>query len=162
MELQRGTIDVESTLGEGSTFAVTLPSTFTGASIPSPIVQPDGSVIPPGDRVLVVEDDAEAFDAMSAYLSRPASSSSARASGEEALRLARTMQPMAITLDLVLPVMEGMEVLRRLKNDAATASIPVDRSSPMTDNRELASPSAPTTTSSSPSTGRGSCGASRS
>jgi signal transduction histidine kinase len=137
VELQRGSIHVESALGEGSTFSVTLPSRFTGATIPSPIVQPDGSVIPPGDRILVVEDDADAFDAMSAYLLSAGFVVIRARSGEEALRLARSMQPMAITLDLILPVMEGMEVLRRLKNDASTASIPIVVVS-ITDNRDLA------------------------
>ncbi|HEX7191197.1 MAG TPA: ATP-binding protein [Thermoanaerobaculia bacterium] len=137
VELQRGSIHVESKLGEGSTFSVTLPSRFAGASIPSPIVQPDGSVIPPGDRILVVEDDADAFDAMSAYLLSAGFVVIRARSGEEALRLARSMQPMAITLDLILPAMEGMEVLRRLKNDSATASIPIVVVS-MTDNRDLA------------------------
>jgi signal transduction histidine kinase/ligand-binding sensor domain-containing protein len=136
VELQRGGILVESKLGEGSTFTVTLPSRFSGASIPSPIVQPDGSVIPPGDRILVVEDDADAFDAMSAYLLSAGFVVIRARSGEEALRLASSMQPMAITLDLILPVMEGMEVLRRLKNDAATASIPIVVVS-ITDNRDL-------------------------
>ncbi|HEV8433220.1 MAG TPA: ATP-binding protein, partial [Thermoanaerobaculia bacterium] len=137
VELQRGSIHVESALGEGSTFSVTLPSRFSGATIPSPIVQPDGSVVPPGDRILVVEDDADAFDAMSAYLLSAGFVVIRARSGEEALRLARSMQPMAITLDLILPVMEGMEVLRRLKNDASTASIPIVVVS-ITDNRDLA------------------------
>jgi signal transduction histidine kinase/ligand-binding sensor domain-containing protein/CheY-like chemotaxis protein len=137
VELQRGAIDVESALGAGSTFTVTLPSRFSGASIPSPIVQPDGSVIPPGDRILVVEDDPDAFDAMSAYLLSAGFVVIRARSGEEALRLAHSMQPMAITLDLILPAMEGMEVLRRLKNDAATGGIPIVIVS-ITDNRELA------------------------
>jgi CheY-like chemotaxis protein/anti-sigma regulatory factor (Ser/Thr protein kinase) len=137
VELQRGTIEVESALGEGSTFTVTLPVRFSGATIPSPIVQPDGSVIPPGDRVLVVEDDPDAFDAMSAYLLSAGFVAVRARSGEEALNLARSMQPVAITLDLVLPAMEGMEVLRRLKTDGATAAIPVVVVSVL-ENRELA------------------------
>jgi signal transduction histidine kinase/ligand-binding sensor domain-containing protein/CheY-like chemotaxis protein len=137
VELQRGSIDVESVLGEGSTFVVTLPVRFSGAAIPSPIVQPDGSVIPPGDRILVVEDDADAFDAMSAYLLSAGFIALRARTGEEALNLARTMQPAAITLDLVLPSMEGMEVLRRLKSDGATAAIPVVVVS-VVDNGELA------------------------
>jgi signal transduction histidine kinase/ligand-binding sensor domain-containing protein/CheY-like chemotaxis protein len=137
VELQRGSIHVESAIGEGSTFTVTLPARFAGAAIPSPIVQPDGSVIPPGDRVLVVEDDADAFDAMSAYLLSAGFVALRARTGEEALGLARSVQPVAIALDLVLPGIEGMEVLRRLKSDAATASIPVVVVS-VTDDAELA------------------------
>jgi len=58
-------------------------------------------------------------------------------SGEEAVRLARVMRPLAITLDIVLPEMDGWHVLRDLKADAVTAAIPVIIVS-MLDNRDLA------------------------
>jgi len=136
VEVQRGTIDVESTLDEGSTFTFTLPVRFGGASIPSPIVNPDGSVIPPGNRVLVVEDDDASYDSLSAYLQSAGYVAIRAKSGEEALRLANSMQPMAITLDLVIPGVEGLDVLRRLKGDSKTASTPVIIIS-MLDNREI-------------------------
>ena len=109
---------------------------FSGASIPSPIVNPDGTVIPPGNRILVVEDDDVAYDSLSAYLQSAGYVSLRAKSGEEALRLARSMRPMAITLDLVLPGVEGIDVLRQLKSDAKTSEIPVIIVS-MLDNREL-------------------------
>src|SRR4030095_3332790 len=45
--------------------------------------------------------------------------------GEEALTLARALKPAAITLDLMLPGIDGWEVLRRLKADANTRELPV-------------------------------------
>jgi signal transduction histidine kinase/CheY-like chemotaxis protein/ligand-binding sensor domain-containing protein len=137
VELQRGTVSVQSTLGEGSEFSFTLPIRFAGAAIPSPIVRPDGVVVPPGERVLVVEDENEAFDALSAYLQSAGYVPIRARSGEEALKLARVMRPRAITLDLVLPGMEGWQVLRELKADPETCDIPVIIVS-MMENRQLA------------------------
>src|SRR5207302_1159695 len=45
--------------------------------------------------------------------------------GDEAIRLAREARPIAVTLDLVLPGIDGWEVLKTLKSDAATRDIPV-------------------------------------
>ena len=136
VELQGGSIDVRSSIGEGSEFTFVLPKRFEGATVPSPIVGADGIVVPPGDRVLVVEDDDESYDTLSAYLASAGYVSLRARSGEEALRLARTMKPMAITLDIVLPGMEGWDVLRALKGDPATSDLPVIIIS-MLDNREL-------------------------
>ena len=47
------------------------------------------------------------------------------ANGEEALRLAREHKPAAITLDVLMPGMDGWDVLRELQNDADLAAIPV-------------------------------------
>jgi signal transduction histidine kinase/CheY-like chemotaxis protein/ligand-binding sensor domain-containing protein len=136
VELQGGTIDVRSNVGEGSEFIFTLPKVFQGPSVPSPIIGPDGIVVPPGDRVLVVEDEDDAYDTLSAYLASAGYVSVRARSGEEAMKLARAVKPLAITLDLVLPGMEGWDVLRSLKADAATAEIPVIIVS-LVDNREL-------------------------
>jgi signal transduction histidine kinase/CheY-like chemotaxis protein/ligand-binding sensor domain-containing protein len=137
VELQRGRVTVTSTLGEGSTFTFTLPLRFAGAAIPSPIVGPNGMVIPPGERVLVIEDEDEAFDTLSAYLQSAGYVPIRARTGQEALDRARVMTPRAITLDLVLPGMEGWQVLRTLKADPATCDIPVIIVS-MLANRELA------------------------
>jgi signal transduction histidine kinase/DNA-binding response OmpR family regulator/ligand-binding sensor domain-containing protein len=137
VELLRGRVYVESTPGEGSEFTFTLPLRFAGAAIPSPIVGPGGVVVPPGERVLVVEDEDEAYETLSAYLQSAGYVPIRAKTGEEALRLARVMSPRAITLDLVLPGMEGFEVLKAVKADDATADVPVIIVSLM-ENRELA------------------------
>jgi DNA-binding response OmpR family regulator len=137
VELQHGTVSVRSTAGEGSEFTFTLPLRFAGATIPSPIVGPDGILIPPGDRVLVVEDEDEAFNALRVYLQSAGYVPIRARSGEEAVRLARAVGPLAITLDIVLPEMDGWHVLRALKADSATADVPVIIVS-MLENRDLA------------------------
>jgi signal transduction histidine kinase/DNA-binding response OmpR family regulator/ligand-binding sensor domain-containing protein len=137
VELQGGTMHVESTPGEGSEFSFTLPRRFAGTAIPTPIVSPEGIVVPPGDRVLVVEDEDDGFEALSAYLQSAGYVPIRARSGEEALKLARATRPLAITLDLVLPGMEGWSVLRELKNDPLTVDIPVIIVS-LLDNSELA------------------------
>jgi Signal transduction histidine kinase len=136
VELQDGTLTVESEIGKGSTFAFTLPLHFAGTTIPSPIVNVDGTVIPPGDRVLVVEDDDMAYSTLATYLQAAAYVPIRARNGEEALRLARSIRPIAITLDIVLPGAQGWDVLRALKADAATSNLPVIIVS-MIDNREL-------------------------
>jgi signal transduction histidine kinase/DNA-binding response OmpR family regulator/ligand-binding sensor domain-containing protein len=136
VELQGGSIGVTSTPGEGSTLTFTLPVHFQGATIPSPIVSADGTVVPPGNRVLVVEDDDHAYGAISTYLVSGGYVPIRARRGDEALKLARTMKPLALTLDIVLPGIEGWEVLRKLKADEVTASLPVIIIS-MIENREL-------------------------
>lgn len=137
VELQRGSVSVTSTPGEGSEFTFTLPIRFGGSAIPSPIVGRDGVTIPAGERVLVVEDDDETFDTLAAILASADYVPIRARSGEEALRLARVTSPRAITLDLVLPGIEGLQVLRELKNDRVTAPVPVIVVS-VVDSRELA------------------------
>jgi signal transduction histidine kinase/DNA-binding response OmpR family regulator len=136
VELQGGTLTVASEVGKGSTFTFTLPVHFAGTTIPSPIINIDGTVIPPGERVLVVEDEDLAYSTLAAYLQAAAYVPIRARTGDEALRLARSIRPVAITLDIVLPGAQGWDVLRALKADATTASLPVIIVS-MIDNREL-------------------------
>ena len=136
VELQGGTLTVASTVGNGSTFTFTLPVHFAGATIPSPIINVDGTVIQPGERVLVVEDEDLAYSTLATYLQAAAYVPVRARNADEALRLARSIRPVAITLDIVLPGAQGWDVLRALKNDTTTANLPVIIVS-MIDNREL-------------------------
>ena len=76
-------------------------------------------------RILLVEDDRFLRKAAETSLKRHGYHVITAADGEEALRLVRTEQPDLILLDLIIPKVQGFEVLRTLKADAQTAAIPV-------------------------------------
>ena len=75
--------------------------------------------------VLVVDDDPSTVELMSRYLKHSGFKVSAAYSGADGISLARTEQPDAILLDLLMPVVSGFEVLEALKDNPATARIPV-------------------------------------
>jgi CheY-like chemotaxis protein len=76
-------------------------------------------------RVLLAEDDRFLRKAAETALKRHGFTVVAAVDGEEALRLARAAPPDLVLLDLIIPRMQGFEVLRALKADPATAPIPV-------------------------------------
>ncbi len=75
--------------------------------------------------VLVVEDDKFLRDLIQEKLQKEGFSVLSAVDGEEGLRLINEQPPLLILLDLILPGVDGFEVLRRLKADPKTASIPV-------------------------------------
>jgi CheY-like chemotaxis protein len=79
----------------------------------------------PGLRVLVAEDDPSNRWVLCALLRRMGYDIRAAADGREALRLVRTFAPQVILMDLMMPVLDGLEATRRLKADARTRDIPV-------------------------------------
>jgi signal transduction histidine kinase/CheY-like chemotaxis protein len=136
VELQGGRIGVDSQPGHGSKFSFSLPVRSRAAIVTrSPEIEEpvEGR---PAERVLVVEDDARAYELLAAALTSAGYLAVRARHGEEALRLARDTHPMAVTLDLVLPGLDGWEVLKKLKGDVVTREIPVVIIS-MVDNREL-------------------------
>jgi DNA-binding response OmpR family regulator len=76
-------------------------------------------------RVLLAEDDRFLRRAAEARLRRHGLDVLTAADGEEALRIARAERLDLVLLDVVMPKLEGFEVLKLLKEDEATASIPV-------------------------------------
>jgi len=76
-------------------------------------------------RILLAEDDRFLRRAAEATLRQRGFTVLTAADGEETLRRARAEAPDLILLDLIMPKLQGFEVLRALKGDPATAHIPV-------------------------------------
>jgi DNA-binding response OmpR family regulator len=73
----------------------------------------------------VIEDDLDARDLMRRFLAREGFDTLTAADASEGLRLARQFKPTLITLDVVMPRVDGWAVLRELKADPTPAGIPV-------------------------------------
>ncbi len=139
-QMMGGDILVESTVGEGSTFTIRLPRLVVDAAAGSAGEDSVRQVVipEPGEEqvVLVVDDDPIALDLLGRTLHEAGMSVVTATDGDEALAMARSIQPAAITLDVLMPGKDGWEVLRQLKADPATQDIPVIMVT-MTDDREL-------------------------
>ena len=77
------------------------------------------------EHVLVVDDERDILELVQYNLEKEGYRVTAVATGEDALAAARTKLPDIIVLDLMLPGVDGLEVCRRLQNDAATRGIPI-------------------------------------
>jgi CheY-like chemotaxis protein len=77
------------------------------------------------DTILVIDDDSVVRDLMSRFLTRLGFHVVAAASGEEGLRLAKQVNPLVVTLDVIMPDCDGWAVLNKLKADPELAEIPV-------------------------------------
>jgi len=124
-QMMGGDIALQSEFGHGSVFTVRIPrvATQTHAAVEAPPPPSAPPAVSP--TVLVVDDDRATRELISRGLAREGFRAITAASGEEALHLARTQRPDVISLDVLMPGMDGWTVLRSLKADPLTASIPV-------------------------------------
>lgn len=77
------------------------------------------------NKIILVEDDIFLADLLSQKLKKEGFSFDHATTGEEALEKASSLKPALIILDLVLPGIDGYEVLEKLKANKELASIPV-------------------------------------
>jgi CheY-like chemotaxis protein/anti-sigma regulatory factor (Ser/Thr protein kinase) len=125
--LHGGDVRVQSTLAQGSVFTLRMPLV---AVRPARQDTPYG-LLSRGSQdaslplVLVVEDDPAAAELLARQLDRGGFRIEIVSTGSDVVAKARELQPAAITLDILLPDVDGWKVLSQLKDDEATCAIPV-------------------------------------
>ena len=77
-----------------------------------------------GDKILIVDDEKDILELIGYNLEREGYQIIKALSGEAALRSSRLEKPDLILLDLMLPGIDGLEVLKKIKKDSKTANIP--------------------------------------
>jgi signal transduction histidine kinase/CheY-like chemotaxis protein len=145
-----GDISLDSRSGQGSTFTIRVPAILPGTEskkepvaatakpepvevvVPATAETPDPSGDPgsrpvggAGRTVLVIDDDATARDIIQRALEADGFDVRTASDGIAGIALARELQPAAITLDVMMPDLDGWSVLRLLKSDPAVRDIPV-------------------------------------
>jgi CheY-like chemotaxis protein len=127
VQMMNGRIRIQSEFGEGSTFSIYLPVNVTQHA---PHILPPRNVedemLSAGARtVLVVDDDKVVQKLLHDYLSKLGYAVAAAMNGESGLRMAKKLRPDAIILDVMMPDMDGWQVLSSLKADPLLNDIPV-------------------------------------
>ena len=130
-QLMGGDVTLTSEAGKGTTFTVRLPAVTRAASDKAITAAAQRSKDPQvmelehAPMVLVVDDDPNARELLRRHLQRSGYAVRMAANGEQALLLARKLQPDVVTLDVLMPQMDGWAVLATMKADAVLADIPV-------------------------------------
>ncbi|PST84596.1 histidine kinase [Pedobacter yulinensis] len=134
-----GEIQVQSHVGQGSTFTLFIPEQLAETSAteieeqhikpPDAPVQLSPEAFPviagEGKRILIVEDDTGFADILADYAREKGYEPLVAHSGDTGLELAQKERPDAIILDIMLPVMSGWTIIKKLKSDPLTRDIPV-------------------------------------
>jgi CheY-like chemotaxis protein/anti-sigma regulatory factor (Ser/Thr protein kinase) len=129
-----GDLTVASRPGEGSTFMIRVPAVLPQANVredPTPAPTRSDAEIADlrrtgaGRVVLVIDDDPASRDIVERLLRQQDFEVVTAATGDEGLQLAHELDPAVITLDVMMPDMDGWAVLRALKADPALRDVPV-------------------------------------
>ncbi|MFA6542920.1 MAG: response regulator [Limisphaerales bacterium] len=124
-----GQLTVASELNRGSTFTLRLPVGPLTAKTDSPAAAPAPALDSPppvgAPSVLVIDDDPHARDLLVRFLQKEGYSVQTASGGEQGLLMARQLRPGLITLDVMMPEVDGWSVLNQIKADPEIAGIPV-------------------------------------
>ena len=135
-QMMGGDITVHSVEGQGSTFTINIPAIvksefnaegepfLSAEAVMHPLAEAVGTA-PPHTCVLVIDDDPTQRDLMKRFLEKEGFVAQAASSGEQGLALAKRLKPLVITLDVMMPGMDGWHVLDELKKDPELGEIPV-------------------------------------
>jgi CheY-like chemotaxis protein len=126
-QMMGGEVSVVSEPGKGSVFTIELPAvapkqTGTLTVIPT---APPAALIASDGCILVIDDDPAVHRLLANALGPAGYTLKFASSGAEGLRLAKELRPAVITLDVIMPDMDGWVTLARLKDDPDLATIPV-------------------------------------
>jgi signal transduction histidine kinase/CheY-like chemotaxis protein len=135
-QMMGGDVTVHSVRGEGSVFTIKLPAIVTQATADADAAaasdqnsadagDPNDALARAANCVLVIDDDPIQRELMRRYLGHEGFYVRTAGGGEEGLRLAKQLHPVAITLDVMMPDMDGWAVLAALKAEMALRDIPV-------------------------------------
>jgi len=129
-EMMGGRIGLISKPGQGATFTLMLPATpvqkkQTLPSTEAAITDLTTAGKKKSGLVLVIDDDRAVHDLLRHAIAKQGFRVEGALSGEEGLRMARKLHPDAITLDVMMPGMDGWTVLSSLKSDPDLSKIPV-------------------------------------
>jgi PAS domain S-box-containing protein len=146
-QMMGGDVTVKSVPGESSTFTIEIPAIVMvsemehfepdvvipvatslkpqAVAIVGNVSEVEKTLPPVGSSVLVIDDDLAQRELMRRFLTGEGYFVQTAKDGKEGLRLARLLLPVAITLDVMMPGLDGWTVLSTLKADPAVRDIPV-------------------------------------
>jgi PAS domain S-box-containing protein len=128
-QMMGGDIKVTSELGRGTTFTIEIPSRVDTEEAPAGAAQPqrpEAKEVASGVRpILVVDDDPNSRELLQRTLESEGFPVVTAATGEEGLELARKLKPSLMTLDVLMPAMDGWSVLQEVKADPELKDTPV-------------------------------------
>jgi signal transduction histidine kinase/CheY-like chemotaxis protein len=121
-----GDVSVESTPGQGSTFTIRLPARGPEPEVEAaPSAARSASEEATRGTVLIIDDDKATHDLLERELSEEGYRVLHAGGGREGLKLAKAARPDVITLDIIMPDLDGWSVLKALKDDPELSEIPV-------------------------------------
>ena len=120
-----GNVKVESTVGKGSHFTVSLPWVVPSKQSIAPPIEEKAPNVTTGISILLVEDEEINQFGIQSYLTNCGYEVNLASNGIEALEKVKEKKPALILMDIQMPVMDGLETIQKIRADQAVAEIPI-------------------------------------